>query len=147
MGAELERLLVSSLLLSQPHSASDLFARPMTGRAIRAASLVAKAVMDAPERDVDFAELARAQGVSLRTLQDGFRDRFGRPPSSFLRDARLDKAHRMLTGNARLAVTDAALSSGFTHLGRFARDYRLRYGYSPSATQQRARHRPTTPEQ
>ncbi|HJT91868.1 MAG TPA: helix-turn-helix transcriptional regulator [Mycobacterium sp.] len=139
MGGELERVFISSLLLAQPHSASDLLRRPAPGRAARAASTVARLVAAAPEQDVDFSDLARSQGVSLRTLQDGFRTRYGKSPSAFLRDARLDAAHRLLSGDPQLTVTDAALSSGFTHLGRFARDYRLRYGFSPSVTRENTR--------
>ena len=144
MGGELERLFISSLLLAQPHSATNVLMRPVPGRAARAASVVAKAVQSAPEEEFDFAEMARVNGVSLRTLQDGFRNRFGRSPSAYLRDARLDMAHRLLSGHGQLSVTDAALSSGFTHLGRFARDYRLRYGFSPSVTRERASNQTTT---
>ena len=139
MGGELERLFISSLLLAQPHSASEMLVRPAPGRAARAAAMVAKAVQAAPEQDYDFADMARLHGVSLRTLQDGFRNRHGRSPSAYLRDARLDMAHRLLAGDRGITVTDAALSSGFTHLGRFARDYRLRYGFSPSVTREGAR--------
>lgn len=142
MGGELERLFISSLLLAQPHSASDMLARPAPGRAARAASMVAKAVQTAPAREYDFADMAQKHGVSLRTLQDGFRNRYGRSPSAYLRDARLDMAHRLLASDQGLNVTDAALTSGFTHLGRFARDYRLRYGFSPSSTRECPRRGP-----
>jgi AraC-like DNA-binding protein len=143
IGAELERMFVSSLLLAQPHSASDQFAQRSTGRAPQAVAKIARAVRAAPEEDIDFAHMARANGISLRTLQDGFRNRYGRPPSAFLRDARLDMAHRLLASGQEISVTDAAMSSGFTHLGRFARDYRLRYGFSPSVTRERTRARRT----
>jgi AraC-like DNA-binding protein len=139
IGGELERLFISSLLLAQPHSASHKLVRPAPGRAARAASMVAKAVGAAPEQVVDFAALAQMHGVSLRTLQDGFRTRYGKSPSTYLRDARLDLAHRLLAGDGQRTVTDAALSSGFTHLGRFAREYRLRYGFSPSLTKENTR--------
>jgi len=146
LGPELERLLVSSLLLAQPHSFTAKLARPSEGRASRTASLVADSIQAAPELRVDFGALALQHGVSLRTLQEGFRNRYGRSPSRFLRDARLDLAHRLLTENPSTTVTEAALASGFTHLGRFARDYRLRHGTSPSATREDAgsRHGPAT---
>ncbi|MFD6059496.1 AraC family transcriptional regulator [Rhodococcus wratislaviensis] len=134
LGDELERMLISSLLLAHPHSASELMAQPSAGRAARAVAVIAGAIKAAPERSVDFVELARVQGISPRTLQDGFSHRYGRSPSRFLRDARLDMAHQILTQNPHTSVTEVALSSGFSHLGRFARDYRLRYGVSPSIT-------------
>ncbi|WP_237713795.1 MULTISPECIES: AraC family transcriptional regulator [Rhodococcus] len=138
LGAELERLLVSSVLLAQPHTFSTKLGRPSEGRASRTASMVADAIQAAPELPVDFAELAQQNGVSLRTLQEGFRNRYGRSPSAFLRDARLDRAHQLLMESSSMTVTEAALASGFTHLGRFARDYRLRHGASPSATREAA---------
>ncbi|MFF0222897.1 AraC family transcriptional regulator [Streptomyces sp. NPDC004629] len=143
IGEELERMLISSLLLTHSHSATHRMTRPVTSRAERAVTAIAHRIRSAPETAVDFTALAKSQGISLRTLQNGFRLRHGQSPSAFLRDARLDVAHALLTGEPPSSVTDAALDSGFTHLGRFARDYRLRYGVSPSVTRDAARNRTT----
>lgn len=134
LGEEIERMLALSLLLAQPHSASSLIARPAVDRVPSAVASIADEIRSEPEHEVDFARLAGEHGISLRSLQNGFRTRYGRSPSNFLRDCRLDLAHRMLTSNSVCSVTEAAYASGFTHLGRFARDYRLRYGVSPSHT-------------
>jgi AraC-like DNA-binding protein len=143
LGVELERLIISSLLLGQPHSAKERFGQRSGGRAALAAAKVAKAIRSAPERDIDFADMAQHHGISLRTLQDGFCNHFGQPPSAFLRDVRLDMAHRLLSTEVDVSVTDVALSCGFSHLGRFARDYRRRYGSSPSETREGTRARCT----
>lgn len=139
LGGELERMIVSSLLLAQPHSASEIITQPATSRASRAVASIVQEIQSAPHQTVEFSELARAHGISLRSLQDGFRHQYGQSPSGFLRDCRLDMAHRLLVQDSQVSVTEAAFSSGFTHLGRFARDYRRRYGASPSTTRHTAR--------
>ena len=49
----------------------------------------------------------------------------------FLRNLRLDNAReRILSGST---VSDAALASGFSHLGRFAKYYAERFGDLPSS--------------
>ena len=81
-------------------------------------------------------DLCKHTGVGLRTLQRCFREYFGCSASDYLKTARLDAAHRKLTvGDSRETnVTEIALSSGFTHLGRFSLAYRTRFGESPSET-------------
>nr|WP_296775776.1 AraC family transcriptional regulator [Rhodococcus sp. (in: high G+C Gram-positive bacteria)] len=96
---------------------------------------IVKRVLDEIEADparawtaADMAELA---GVSVRRLQEGFRDYVGRTPRESLVDIRLSRARRdLLDGNG--TVSDAALRWGFTHTGRFAAAYRAKYGVAPS---------------
>jgi len=83
-------------------------------------------------------EIATACGVGRRTLQRQFRRFVGRVPMEFLRDLRLDRARQeLLRASGRASVTDIAARCGLNHLGRFAAQYRERYGESPSATLRR----------
>jgi AraC-like DNA-binding protein len=51
-----------------------------------------------------------------------------------VRGVRLDRVRDELAADDPLAsVTDVALRWGFSHTGRFAADYRRRFGMSPSA--------------
>jgi AraC-like DNA-binding protein len=137
LGIELERMLVTTLLLSQSHSDTPLMFRAGGSRGYRAALVAADIIEVAPERPMDIITLARAAGVSVRTLQEGFRQRFGRSPSVYLRDLRLQRAHDILRKSdsaGEQTVTSVALACGFGHLGRFAVSYRDRYGVSPSVT-------------
>ena len=134
-GQELERMLVTALLLAQPHDHGAAMVRGGGLRGYRAAGVAADALAADPVAPLRPDELARAAGVSLRTLQEGFRSRFGTSLTGYQRELRLDRAHRMLAGPAPGAtVADIALASGFLHLGRFARDYRLHFGVTPSTT-------------
>lgn len=84
-------------------------------------------------------QIARAVGIGPRALQAAFRDGLGMTPREVLAEIRLERARsRLLSPERGTTVTDAALDSGFAHLGRFAGAYRQRYGESPSQTLRRA---------
>src|SRR5438876_6187869 len=88
-----------------------------------------------PARGWTVDEIASACGVGRRTLQRHFRRFIGRMPMEFLRDLRLGRARQeLLRASGRASVTNIAARMGFNHLGRFATQYRARYGESPSAT-------------
>ena len=81
-------------------------------------------------------DLAEALGVSVRTLQVAVARHANSTPSEMLREARLDRAHRLLLeADPRSAnVTQIADECGFGHLGRFAQVYKRRFGQAPSET-------------
>ncbi len=82
---------------------------------------------------IDLMQIAQAAGVNVRTLQLGFRAKFGLTPMQYLKQARLDLAHYLLAAKEdSVSVTEAAFSSGFSHLGRFSKDYKQRFGKTPS---------------
>jgi transcriptional regulator GlxA family with amidase domain len=82
------------------------------------------------------ADLARAAGVSARTLQAAFRQHTGMSPMGYLRQLRLTRVHEeLLAADPRhTTVAQIAHRHGFPHLGRFAATYRARYGCNPSIT-------------
>lgn len=79
-------------------------------------------------------KLARRLGVSVRALQVAFHEVVGSSPSMYLRGARLDRVHRDLLAGRWESVTEAAAQWGFFHPGRFAQQYRDRFGCLPSQT-------------
>jgi AraC-like DNA-binding protein len=89
---------------------------------------------------VRVADIARELGITPRYLQSGFRTYLGLTPHQFLRDCRLDQAHRMLSAAPPgLTATTIAYDCGFAHLGEFAQSYRSRFGEHPSETLRRAK--------
>jgi AraC-like DNA-binding protein len=88
------------------------------------------------DRPVSLAELARAIGVSTRTLSRVFRERHGMGPVAFLRRLRFEAARRDLTDadSEQTCVTQVAMRYGFNHFGRFSVEYRREFGESPSET-------------
>src|SRR3954466_7948582 len=91
-----------------------------------------------PARAWTVGGLASECGVGRRTLQRQFRRFIGKTPMEYVHDLRLDRARREVLGASDGAtVTDIAVRCGITPLGRFAAQYRKRYGESPSATLRR----------
>jgi AraC-like DNA-binding protein len=81
---------------------------------------------------ITLEDLARAAGVSVRTLNELCRRQLGQPPMAILRDVRLDAVRATLAADPSASVTGVALDCGFGHLGRFAGYYRKRFGELPS---------------
>lgn len=85
-------------------------------------------------------DLARALGVSVRTLQTATHAVHGVSLHHYLRLKRLWLTRiQLLTGGAGLSVKAAALGNGFWHLGDFARGYKMTFGEAPSETLTRSR--------
>ena len=87
-------------------------------------------------RPVSRADLAAVAGVSIRTLSRGFLKRHGTGPMGFLKARRLDAVYRQLLGaeTGSTTVHEVAARYGFTHLGRFAMEFKQTFGESPSVT-------------
>jgi transcriptional regulator GlxA family with amidase domain len=89
---------------------------------------------------VRVAQLARAAGVSTRTVHRAFRRQLGASPIARIRDERLELARRqLLEAVPGTTVTSVAFDWGFQHLGRFAAQYRSCFGERPSDTLRRVR--------
>lgn len=83
---------------------------------------------------ITLESLARAAGVSQRSLHLICQRCYGLSPMSWLRQRRLDAARQALLADPERSVTEVALECGFTHLGRFSAYYRERFGELPSDT-------------
>jgi AraC-like DNA-binding protein len=130
------RGVIQGLLLSVDHQYADELAgpvHPVRPRTVRRAIEVIEAD---PARPLTTVDLARIAGVSVRSLQEGFRRHVGMSPMAYLQQVRLSYAHEELRHPqpGRRSVAAIAHAWGFGHLGRFAAAYRERYGESPSAT-------------
>jgi AraC-like DNA-binding protein len=85
-------------------------------------------------------DLARAVGVSYRTLLIRCQEHLGMSPKRYLLLRRMHLARRALRKASKEAasVTDIATNYGFWELGRFSVVYRSLFGESPSATLRRS---------
>ncbi len=93
--------------------------------------------VDAIGRMPTIAELCFVTHVSERRLRYAFGSTYGQPPSRFIRSWGLNAARKMLLqphDSATRTVSRTACDIGFTHLGRFAADYKEHFGESPSLT-------------
>jgi AraC-like DNA-binding protein len=93
--------------------------------------------LDAP---ITLADLVAVAGVPGRTLFHHFRAFKGVAPMRYLRDRRFEQARRaLLSAGQEENVTAIAVRWGFSHMSRFAAEYRRRFGESPSTTLAAAR--------
>jgi AraC-like DNA-binding protein len=93
---------------------------------------------------IDLEQLAQVAGVRPRTLQSRFKMFLGTTPLGLARRMRLARARQdLLHAGPQSSVTNIALASGFSQLGRFAVEYRKAFGEPPSRTMRRARGSPT----
>lgn len=130
-----EQLVLTGLLLSQPHSYATRLQRlevSIQPRDVKRASDYIESHLD---RSITLADLVRASGVPGRTLLKHFKEQHGVSPMQHLRNVRFARARDMLLcADPDESVTAIALTAGFQHLGRFAVEYRQRFGESPSDT-------------
>ncbi len=86
--------------------------------------------------EIGVADIAQSAAATARTLERAFRRVRNATVVGHLRTMRLDRARQELHA-ARAdgrSVTAVAAALGLLHAGRFAVDYRRRFGESPSAT-------------
>ncbi len=83
---------------------------------------------------VSLSDMAECAAISVRALQNGFRRFRNTTPMEYLRDYRLNMSRQKLTDDkyADLTISDIATSCGFSHLSKFAKCYRQRFGVTPS---------------
>ena len=132
----LQLLLIHGLLQIQPHNYTDA----LTEDAHAANAAAAKHAIDLmhahPEQPWSTAHLARSAGVSARALQRAFERSDLPSPLTYLRQLRLLRVKAELTANSPDSATVTMIAGrwGFTHLGRFASQYRRQFGETPSKT-------------
>jgi AraC-like DNA-binding protein len=86
---------------------------------------------------ISVEDIASAARLSVRGLQYAFRTTLETTPTAYLRRVRLEAVHRELQLADRGlggGVIETAASWGFSHPGRFAKQYRAAYGVSPRQT-------------
>lgn len=133
---QFEATLINALIYGQPNNLQGPLHAPTSIRKI-SPFFVKRAeeyIFANPQEPLSIEQLAEHAGVSVRTLFSGFREFRDISPMAFLRDVRMARVHQELRNPGSLSVTDIALKWGFSHLGRFAQEYRKRYGELPSAT-------------
>lgn len=134
--AQVFRTIVATALETFPHTTVD----PTGRHGFVPAGAVRRAVAYIDEHagaDIDLTAIADAAGVGPRALQRAFRRSLETTPLEYLRSVRMRRAHEELQAaqaGGGTTVVAVAARWGFGHPGRFAVDYRSRFGCSPSET-------------
>ena len=99
-----------------------------------APSRVRDLLHDGFAEDLSADDLAGAVGLSRFQLYRQFRERYGVPPSAYLRQVRLREARRRLAAGA--AIAEVAFATGFADQSHLTRWFRRTYGITPRVYQQ-----------
>lgn len=131
-----ERNLLVAFLGALRHNYSDELNLPATPAAPYYVKRAEDFIRANLRNRIEIEDLVAIAGVSSRSLYYGFRRWRGTTPMNYLRQVRLSAAHEELKkarddGNN---VTRIALGVGYDHLSRFSKDYKQRFGQSPSTT-------------
>jgi AraC-like DNA-binding protein len=137
VAAMMSEQTVSTFLLGLRHSGTE----HVMGTAVPISSRIVRQAVDILVSDVyaekTVTDLAADIGVSMRSLELGFRREFDCTPHAYIQRFRLQRARDLLyaarSGDGT-TVTEVAVRSGFNHTGRFASLYRRTYGVNPSET-------------
>ncbi|MEU7120038.1 AraC family transcriptional regulator [Streptomyces zaomyceticus] len=132
----LQEALLNGLLLAAEHPWREELAHPGEPRRPAPVKRAMDAVRERPEHPFTTTELAGLARVSVRRLQESFREYVGMSPMAYVREVRLDRVREELRAAApdQVSVSEVAWRWGFAHQGRFAARYREKYGESPSGT-------------
>lgn len=92
-------------------------------------------IHDSVDETISISALAGQVGVSVRSLQNGFRHFLGLTPLEYVRRHRLEKLHSaLMQADGSSNVTELMLECGIVNFGRYAQYYRQQYGCLPSET-------------
>jgi AraC-like DNA-binding protein len=138
LAQEMARMAVATVLEVFPSTAMTSAYTPDPGWARPATVRRATDFIHASAgRPVSVAEIAERAGVTPRALQYAFRRHHETTVTGYLRQVRLERAHRELQdGDPAAGATVAATARrwGWGNPGSFASAYRRRYGVTPSRT-------------
>ncbi|MBI3144308.1 MAG: AraC family transcriptional regulator [Pseudogulbenkiania sp.] len=136
---QVEEMAALFLLTEVPHSRSELLQDSPLAIAPRHVKRAEDFIRSHAAAPLTLGDIAAAAGVSIRALTEGFRRTRQTTPMAFLREQRLLEVRTALReAGAGETVTAIALRWGFGNLGRFAADYRRRFGEAPLMTLRRA---------
>ncbi len=129
--AELEDALIEALVSATSKRGEPRPRRQGIGKALTRAEEYIHAHLN---EHLSLPLVAQAAETSPRTLNRAFHDVHGLTPMGYAKRQRLAAARRALIGSSPDETTVARIAAehGFTHLGRFGREYRHAFGERPS---------------
>lgn len=127
-------LFFSMILSAQDSNYRDVLMTPQSPALPAHVKRVRDYLNENAHLPIDMAGLVAISGVSGSSLHAGFRRYLDTSPMAYLKCLRLDRVRHQLTAATGESVSTIARKWGFTHMGRFAREYATRFGELPSET-------------
>ena len=131
MDFDIAAALISALSTNQ----NSVFSPRDSALRARSIRLALDFIEDHADEPPSIQDICRVSGVSWRTLNYAFHEKFGITPKQYLQATRLQRVReRILRSDPSSAIAEIAAHWGFWHMGQFARDYRKQFGELPSET-------------
>jgi AraC-like DNA-binding protein len=121
-------LMVTSLLLNVPNSLTETLAKAGRAAETRYVRRALEFMQVSLNKPIDIDEIAAQADCSPRRLQMAFRSVYGISPMNMLKKMRLELAEQSLRSGECTNVAALARSLGFGNPGRFAAEFRQRFG-------------------
>lgn len=90
-----------------------------------------KQILENPDRDWTIEQMSEIAGLSVPHFQKLFKSNTGKPPIAYLQDLRLEKARELLE-TTFLQIQEIRTKVGIPHDSHFTRDFKKKYGISPT---------------
>ncbi|MDE1150243.1 MAG: AraC family transcriptional regulator [Azospirillaceae bacterium] len=126
-GLELAGLATDLLMAAPGRTAPTPLPAAEVERLHAARDLLLASLADPP----DLAHLARAVGLNMRKLAQGFRAHFGTTPATFVQRQRMEAAYHLIASGGA-TVAQAAWQVGYSPAA-FATAFRRHFGVAPSS--------------
>lgn len=138
--AELEQMLILSLLANGEHNSRQALQRPVLPAAPWQVRRVEEYLEENLARPFDIDGIVACTGASARSIYRAFHKARGYSPFEFVRRERLLRARELLRGDTgTLTITSVAYACGFSDASRFSKDFAAAFGEPPSVFRTRAR--------
>ena len=136
-----EKLIYAQVLAELPHTCGELVGMEEIEAVPDHVRKVEAFIADHFTESISLSDLSDCASVSERALQNSFCRFRNTTPTEYLRDYRLNQSRQLLCDIKYLesTISDIASACGFSHLSKFAKCYRERFGETPSATRKKIR--------
>lgn len=133
--ASVEQMLMTRLLQGAHHNYRDMLGAERTTVPSAMVQEAVNLIENHPEWDHTVGSLARALGVSRRSLERAFRRYMGVSPWKYVQSVRLNRAHDQLLAAdpSEVTIGEVARRWGMTH-SQFSAQYHRLYGETPTQT-------------
>ena len=136
--ASFENALLTSMLFGLEHQFSEKLNLESATASFKQVRNIEDYIESHANQPIDMTTLATASGLSGAAIHRAFRKNRDYTPMQFLKQTRMRLVNqRLLIAGLSDSVSRIAMECGFTHLGRFAAEYRRQYGEDPSQTLKR----------
>ncbi|MFK5979930.1 MAG: AraC family transcriptional regulator [Rhizobiaceae bacterium] len=135
----LEESFLTELLCHQPSNITQQMSSMSKMFAPKHAKLARDFIIENVQNSICVNQIASAAGVPIRTLQHQFGHFYNMSPIEMLKRERLYRIYGELdSGHICGPVAAVASKWGFSHFGRFSKNYQMQFGELPSETKSRA---------